>query len=257
MPDERVKRRRRGRYGFLPPLLITAALLISLVLTGGLFFKIKEIRVEGAYAVNPAEVAALSGYSQGDNMFLINKAAAARAITVRLPYVRSVRIRRDWPGSVVIIITEAAPAAMAEYRGAYWLFDAQGRILETESLLVRPKMPLVKGFSLLDPMIGTKVFPDYSDTEKLEPLLMLLRALQAEDMWQDTGEIDMSLLSNLRFTYAGIYRVELGPPEELNKKLKKMISALEREEISGKGAGTFYLADAADDRPVRFMPDNN
>jgi cell division septal protein FtsQ len=257
MPNERAGRRRRGKVGVLLTFLIIAALILSLLLTSGLFFVVREIRVEGVYAVSAAEVIELSGYAQGDNMFLINKPAAARAITSRLPYVSNVRIRRDWPGRVVIVITEAAPAAMAEHRGVFWLFDTQGRLLETAPLLTRPPgIPVVKGFSLLDPMIGTKIFPVFEDTAKPDPLLRLLREMQTENVWQGVSEIDITHLSNICFSYAGKYRVELGPPEAIGKKLQTMMLALEREEVYGRGPGTFFLADAAYDRPVRFVPDN-
>jgi cell division septal protein FtsQ len=260
MPNER--RRRKGKVGFLLIFLVIAFALL-LVFTGGLFFEVREITVEGAYAVSSAEVIALSGYAQGDNMFLINKAAATRAITAGMPYVRSVRIRRDWPGRVVIVISESAPAAMVEHRDerldedrhVYWMFDTQGMLLETAPMLAVPTVPVVKGFALLDPMIGTRVYPVYEDTAKLEPLLSLLRVMQAEEIWQDVGEIDVSLLSNIRFTYTGQYKVELGPPEAIEKKLQVMMLALEREEVSGRGAGTFNLAPVAEDGQARFVPD--
>ncbi|MCL2002507.1 MAG: FtsQ-type POTRA domain-containing protein [Oscillospiraceae bacterium] len=256
MPKDRKKRRRRGKVGFLLTFLVIAFLLL-LILSSGLFFKVSDIRVEGAYAVSPERVIELSGYAHGDNMFLLNKAAAARAVTAGMPYVRSVRIKRDWPGRVVIVVSEAAPAAMAAHEGEYWLFDAQGRLLETARLIPAPKLPNVKGLSFLDPMVGTKVFPIHEDTAKLEPLLSLLRAMQTENLWHDVAEIDISALSNVRFTYTEQYRVEMGPPEAMEKKLQIMMLALERESVSGRGPGTFYLADAAEDKPVRFVPDGN
>jgi cell division septal protein FtsQ len=256
MPNERVNHRRRGKVGVLITFLIIAAFVLSLVLTSGIFFKVREIRVEGVYAVSASEVTELSGYLPGDNMFLINKAAAARSITSRMPYVRNVRIRRDWPGRVVIVITESAPAAAAEHRGVYWLFDAQGRLLETARIFELPGIPVVNGFTLLDPMIGTKIYPGVEDTAKLDPLLNLLREMQSQDIWHEVSDIDISHLSNIVFNYAGQYRVELGSPEAVQKKLQVLSLALEQAEIAERGPGTFYLAEAAEDRPVRFVPDS-
>jgi cell division protein FtsQ len=254
MPNDRAKRKRRGRYGVLVTILIVAAFCFALILTSGLFFKVSDIRVEGAYAVDSADVIRLSGYTRGDNMFLINKASAARAITTGMPYVRSVRVRRDWPGGVVIVITESAPAAKINHRGINWLFDAQGRLLEIA--FTEPSLPVVTGFALIDPMIGTAIYPYPGDAAKLEPLLTLLRVLLAEEILRDVSEIDISRLSNVTFTYLNKYKVELGPPEAIEKKISMMLMALEDERVSARGPGTFILADAAEDRPVRFVPGN-
>jgi cell division protein FtsQ len=256
MQHQKMNRRRRGRVGILITFLIVFALIFSLILTSGLFFSVREIVVEGAYAVSKAEVIVLSGFAPGDNMFFINKAAAARAITSRMPYVGSVRIRRDWPGRVVIVISEAAPAAMVEHRDVYWLFDAQGRLLETTSLLILPDIPVVNGFSLLDPMVGTKIFPAVDDSAKLDPLLTLIQEMQNKDIWPDVSEIDITHISNIIFSYTTQYRVELGSPEAIGKKLQVLLLALEQEEVTDRGPGTFFLADAADDKPVRFVPNN-
>ena len=253
--QERKKRRRRGRYSFLLTFFVIAALIFLLILTSSLFFNIKEIRVEGTSATNPQEIAQLSGISAGDNIFLINKRAAYHAISAKLPYVKAVRIKRDWPGTVVIIITESAPAALIEHRGAYWLIDAQGTLLESSSLLAAPKLPVVKGMALLDPVPGTKLYLAFDDTAKGEPLLGLLEMMQAEGVWEDVGEIDITQISAIRFTYRGIYKVDLGTPEGFARKFQVMLLALEDEKVSGRGPGTLYVDGVADGKNARFVPD--
>ncbi|MDR0324555.1 MAG: FtsQ-type POTRA domain-containing protein [Oscillospiraceae bacterium] len=254
--QERKKRRRRGRYSFLLTFFVAAALIFALVLTSGLFFNIREIRVEGVTVTNPQEIIALSGYTIGENIFLINKRAAYHSITASLPYVKAVRTRRDWPGTVVIIITEAAPAAMIEHRGVYWVFDSQGSLLESVPALTPPKLPVIKGMALLDdPVPGTKLYPVTEDTAKSGPLLDLIGVMLAEGVWEDVGEIDITQLSGIRFTYKGIYKVELGPPDALAQKFRVMLLALEDEKVSGRGPGTLYIDGIADGKNARFIPD--
>ena len=250
---ERKKRRRRGRYGFLLTFFVVAALVFLFIFTSGLFFKIKEIRVEGVSAANPQEIVDLSGFSHGENIFLINKIAAVRSIIAKLPHVKAVRIKRELPGTVVMIITEAVPAAMIEHRGSYWIVDTQGEILESVSILTPPALPRVKGMALLDPMPGTKIYPAFDDAAKLDPLFDLLRSMREEGVLDGVGEIDISKLSAVRFTYAGKYTVELGTPEHLTQKFQVFTLAL--EQISDRGPGTLHLDGAAEDKPVRFIPD--
>ncbi len=244
--------KKRRRYSFLLVFFVVVALIIAFVLSSGLFFKVREIRVEGAAVYDEQEVASLSGIESGDNIFLINKSAAAKNILGKLPYADAVRISRDLPGTVVIHLTEAAPAGMIENRGSYWLFDTQGNLLESVAVLTPPKLPVVRGVTLTAPLLGDELnFPD-EDKPKSEPLLELLRALQAHELWDGVTELDVSQLSNLRFTY-GEYKVELGTPDMLEKKMQTMVLAL--EQISDKGAGTLYLAPVAEDQPSRFVPD--
>jgi cell division protein FtsQ len=252
--SQRVKRKRRGRSGFLLTLFVIIALIFSFVLTGGLFFKIKDIRVEGLTVTNQQEIVSLTGFNYGDNIFFINKMAAVRAILAKNPYVTAVRIKRDLPGTVILIITESAPAAMVEHRGRVWLFDAQGKLLESALPVQTTNVPLVKGISLLDPMAGTKLYPVFEDTAKLDPLLHLLQTMQTEGIWEDVREIDITLLSNLRFTYMDQYTVELGMPDALDEKFRTMLESLKKEEIRGWPSGTFLLADVAEGKNGRFIP---
>ncbi len=244
--------KKRRRYSFLLIFFVIVALIIAFVLTSGLFFKVKEIRVEGATVYGEQEVADLSGIAAGDNIFLINKTNAARNILAKLPYVKGVRISRDLPGTVVIHLTEAAPAGMIENRGAYWLFDTQGTLLESVPVLTPPRLPVVKGVTLSSPLSGDELNFSEQDKAKREPLLELLRMLQSFAIWEGVSAIDVSLLSNLRFTY-GECAVELGTPDMLEKKLRTMELAL--EQIGGKDAGILYLAPVAEGQPSRFVPD--
>ncbi|MCL1806278.1 MAG: FtsQ-type POTRA domain-containing protein [Oscillospiraceae bacterium] len=252
MPGER-KRRRRGRYSFLLTFFVAAALIFAFVLTSGFFFKIKHIEFEGVSVTSQAKIKELLGFSEGDHIFLINKSGSANSILANMPYVKTVRIKRSLPGTVLVIITEAEPAAMIEYRGEVWLFDAQGKLLESVASYNTPDLPVVTGFELFSPMEGTTIYPAFEDTAKKEPLLELLQTMREEGIWEGVGEIDLTQISNICFTYNEIYTVELGLPNKFDRKIQIMNQALQDEKVSGRGAGTLYLADAGE-KPVRFVP---
>jgi cell division protein FtsQ len=228
---------------------MAAFLTFLLIFSSGLFFKVKEIRVEGAVVVSAAEAIELSGFDHGDNILLINKTAARRALTSSLPYVRDVRVKRELPGRVVIIITEAEAAAMAAYRGSHWLFDFHGNLLEEAS---RAGLPLVTGLALQEPVAGTKLHTEPEDEAKIEPLLDLLRVMSCKGMLNEVGEINLSRLSNITFTYMERLRVELGAPEGFLRKIELMLGSFEQEGVPDAGPGTFYFGEG---RHGRFAPD--
>lgn len=245
-----MQQRKKKKHSVLLIFFVAAVLVVAFVLTSGLFFKVTAIRVEGGLVTGEKEVAEMSGISLGDNIFFINKVSAARNIKAQLPYVQEVRISRSLPGTVLIRVTEAAPAGMIEDRGAYWLFDTQGVLLESVPVLTPPKLPVVRGLTLVSPLPGGELDVPEEDRVKVAPLLELLRTLLAEGLWEDVSSADVSRLANLRFTYKEI-AVELGAPDLLERKLRTMSLAL--EQIGG--AGTLYLAPVAEGQPSRFIPE--
>jgi cell division protein FtsQ len=247
------RHRGRKKSGVLPVILLIGFLLVVLLVTSGLFFKVKDIVVEGNSVVSKDEIIDVSGLSLDDSILLINKTAAARSLISGLPYVKAVRIKRELPGTVVIIITEAGPAAKISYRGASWIFDAYGSLLEPVAVTARPDLPLVKGFALLDPVAGTRLYTGEDDEPKIEPLLTLLQIMIEEGLLKDVGEIDLSRLSNITFTYLN-YKAELGQPDGFRRKIEVMLMALEDDRVSGAESGTFNLANA-ENRTVGFVPD--
>jgi len=210
--------------------------------------------VEGDTVASKTDVIELSGFSQGDNILLINKTAAQRSIVSRLSYVKAVRIKRELPGRVVIIVTEARPSAMAEHRDKVWIFDEYGSLLEAVPVK-KSNLPEIKGFSLLDPVEGTRVYADEDDETKIEPLLELLQVMVATDIIDDVCEIDLSMLSNITFTYKEIYSVELGVPEGFSRKVEMMAESLKNGNVAAAGPGTFKFGEGTD-RSGSFIPSN-
>ncbi len=95
-----------------------------------LFFKAEQIFVTGTSRYSQQQVLQASGIRQGGNLFLLNKHQAAASITEQLPYVESVRIRRQLPNALHIEITECAHPLALEQDGAVWLLNGSGTLRE-------------------------------------------------------------------------------------------------------------------------------
>ena len=246
------RRRRKKSHGFLVVFFVLVALLLAFSLSSGLFFKITDIRVEGASAYTPEQIREAAGYKLGENIMLINKTAASRNIFNNLPYVEQVKIRRELPGTVVIEIVEAAPVAMFRIDDRYWLINDAGMLLESVPSIAPPKLPLVIGMPLLAPLEGTAMGVSEKDRPKTAPLLELIKALIESDYWKEVTRIDMTALSDVRFDYAGRFTVSLGVPENISFKLELMEAAIGQFEDYQKG-----FLDISDDenRIVRLIPD--
>lgn len=249
-------RHRRGRYRFLMTIFAVVALVVAFYLSSGLFFKITTIRVDGLQVYSEADIRAQSGFEIGENIFMINKMSAARTIMTKFPYVERVRIRRELPGTVVIEITESAPAALLVHNENGWIINTKGMLLESKPLSEAPDITRVTGIELIAPVVGNSVYFSDEEQSKKEPLLELLALLAERNMLGDVAEIDIEYLSNFIFTYTDRFTVEMGFPEDMGKKLDFLIESIPMLEEKSPGShGRFYLETAVTDNRVRFAPE--
>ncbi len=89
------------------------------------------MQVLGARHTPLGEVLAVTGLAARPPLIDVETGADAAALE-RLPWVRTARVRRDWPDGVTVSIVERRPvAALPLAPGRYALADATGRVLAT------------------------------------------------------------------------------------------------------------------------------
>jgi cell division protein FtsQ len=122
------KRLRRVSVG----LGVVAALSAIGGITRTPLLDVDHIEVVGAVHTGVDRVAAATGIHRGDALLTVGLGRAARAVAA-LPWVETVRVRRDWPGTVRVSVVEREPAAAAPVRGGGWvLLDVTGRQLAVQ-----------------------------------------------------------------------------------------------------------------------------
>lgn len=126
----------------------------AIVAALSLFFKADQIFVTGTSRYSQQQVLQASGIRQGGNLFLLNKHQAAAAITDQLPYVESVRIRRQLPNALRIEITECTHPLALEQDGALWLLNGNGKLIDKLQPGQGESCPLVTGLTLTSPQLG-------------------------------------------------------------------------------------------------------
>ncbi len=221
--NRRHGRRNRGRFGFLFKLLCVLALVTALTVGATVFFRVEYVEVTGNSRYTQEEVAAASGIQIGDNLYGMNKNAAARQVRQTLPYVEELSIWRSLPNKVFIKVTEcqaaarvAAPANSgagergaaaqepsedgsagssaqeAEYLEAArepWLISAAGKLLEPAP--EDSTVMLVTGITPLAPRAGTLMALPQEESAKKEALLSLLSAMEELGLMGSASEINL------------------------------------------------------------------
>ncbi len=220
--NRRHGRRNRGRFGFLFKLLCVLAVVTALTVGATVFFRVEYVEVTGNSRYTQEEVAAASGIKIGDNLYGMNKNAAARQVRQTLPYVEELSIWRSLPNRVFIKVTEcqaaarvAAPADFgsgergaaqepseddpdgssaqeAEYLEAArepWLISSAGKLLEPAP--ENSEVMLVTGITPLAPRAGTLMALPQEESAKKEALLSLLSAMEELGLMGSASEIDL------------------------------------------------------------------
>lgn len=226
-------RYRRGRFQALTRLLCLALMLGAVAAALTIFFKAETVTVEGNLRYTQDEILAASGIETGDNLFLLNKVAAAQRIYRALPYVESVSIRRGLPSSLFITVTECrAAAAVGDGAGGYWFISTKGKLLEQSG--VRPEgLTLVQGAAAQEGVSGGAL--RFEDEALCTALLTLLDAAQQQGVLAGLGRVDLSDATRLRFSYLNRFTVELPWDSDYSRRLRYLLRTVEELEDNQTG----------------------
>ena len=247
--NNRRRYRRKRRFGFLYKLLAFIALLVALVMGATVFFRVEDIVVAGNVRYGQQEIVDASGVLQGDNLFGMNKFDTARQIRQKLPYVEGVNIRRGWPDTLIITVTECLPAARVAGEEEEWLISRSGKVLElveqADTAVAR-----VDGIRIVEPEPGLPMVVRETQQARCDGLLALLQALDQCGMTGKVTRIDMTSPSRTLMDFDGRFTVKLpvnGDFDYLLGAMDKAIASLEEYET-----GTLDLT--VKDYTVVFSP---
>jgi cell division protein FtsQ len=122
----RVRRRRRLLAAGLAAVALVAG-TAQLVRTP--LFGLTAIRVEGTAALPRAAVLEAAGVRPGQPYVGLDLEAIRRRVAA-LPRVATVRVVRDYPSSLRILVAERTAVATVAAAGRYWLVAADGTVLD-------------------------------------------------------------------------------------------------------------------------------
>ena len=218
-------KKKNKRNAMLAPLLFVLVIIV-LVFVIGLFFRVKNITVEGAETYTDAEILEASGIEEGDNLFFINRFTASSNIFSRLPYVDSASIERSFPDTIHITVVESCAVAYIDWQGQYWMFTAGGKLLGSLKAEEAASLVAVSGFEPDSPTVGDALSVPTDQKSRCTLALAVLSALQTNDMLTETSALDVTDPSCAVTTYDTRFSVKLGSAEQLDYKLSVLLAAI-------------------------------
>lgn len=226
------KKRRRCKVvkALLFTLLMAASAFVVLSLT--VLFKIETVSVEGDTRYSSKEIIEQSQVEIGDNLWLTTSSKVTEKVSVALPYVKSVEVKRTIPSGVVLEVTETTPKYSVKNKKKYVLMDENGKVLETNGK--KGKTVLLTGIEFEEFVPGMKA---KAVTEENYALAMEIVSY-GENSGLSFTKINVKNVNQMTAIYKGKIRLEFGSGADLETKMKmaeKIINTLEEEKNDQEG----------------------
>jgi hypothetical protein len=143
--------------GSRPALKATAAIAIgAAIIGGGLYahrvltqsprFAITEIRSPLLERLTPAELERALGIKVGDNLIAVSLQAGEQNLSA-LPWVKSVRLRRELPHALAVDLVERKPAGLVSLGGPLYLVEKDGVPFKRATLAETEGLPVITGIA--------------------------------------------------------------------------------------------------------------
>ncbi|MGM9614402.1 MAG: cell division protein FtsQ/DivIB [Oscillospiraceae bacterium] len=240
------KKKRHSLFAPISVLLVGVAIVFGM----GVFFRVQEIEVVGSVSYTDEEVIEASGIDVGDNLFFINRISASSRIFARLPLVEEASIERELPNKIIITVDESFAMAYVNWEGQYWMMTGNCKLLGSGSVTEVAGLIRVLNVTPVEPKAGEIMQVDASESLKLSYLQTLLHAMQLMGMTDDVKDIDMTNPADPTFRYLDRFTVKMGPNENVDYKLRMLLSAVEQMESDMTGT-----VDLAEGTAVHVSPD--
>jgi cell division protein FtsQ len=128
-------------------LLLCSAIALALYISSGKMkpsFPIKNIVFSGNRHLTDSELKALTGLHAKESLVTLSHKKLAQALLTS-PWIRSVSIRKEFPETVSVSITEAVPFVLLNMNGTLFLVDEKGKLLEELKGNLMPFLPIITG----------------------------------------------------------------------------------------------------------------
>lgn len=232
-PDEKrreqlKKRRQKKLIRRIVSISVIAIAVIALLITLSLtfLFKIDTIKIVGNESYTNKEITAVLPIEKEDNLFISDTKGAAEKLTHNLPYIYKAEIKRKFPSTIVVNITEVEKIyAVVNSDKTYTLLDKDLKVLEC-NVIKRPQGSVViRKLALSSAEPGNTAGID--DEKLMEDILNLTAAIDTMKLDEITAIYSKDINNNY-MTYDKRITYKLGTTENLESKIYSALSATEK-----------------------------
>ena len=227
--------RKIRKYLFHYILLAAFCLAILFVMCYTVFFKLDKIQVNGCSVYSQAQIIDEIGAQKGESLFKVNISNAEKLLVGKLPYVRSVKISRQFPTTLKVDVQEEKVLGAVYTNEGFAILSTTGKVLETKVLALREGIPRIVGLVGLTYETGGYLRKsDTKDGELLDQIKVLQEVQKqlAANQLTDITYYDVGDILNIEVMLEDKLLLKLGSASEMDYKLEFISKVL-----AGKKSG--------------------
>ncbi len=235
----KAKRRtvKRIDKGLFKRLVIMAGVVVAVLLSMIIFFRVDNIVVRGSSYYTEEEVVQVCGVATGDNLLTLSRGKISGSIMAPLKYVESVKVERQLPNTLVIYVTESKPRyAVQDTRGDYFLMTAGGKIVEQISASQAKEFTVVQELVIQPPAIGEEIQiyaesgAESKASGQLTAMKTLLTAIEEANLGRHIASVQIPSSYKISLWYEDRFLVELANTSKIDRKLEYLKIVVEKQE---------------------------
>ena len=208
------KRQRRLRRLLSFILAITIIVILVGFFLRSDFFNINNISIEGNSNISKEKLLHISSIIEGENIFRISTKTAKENI-MKLPYVKSVQIKRKFPKEIEIEVVEREEKLLVKNISMYYVVDEEGHVLnEIDSNI--ENLPVVLGLKTDKIVLGDNLFLNL-ELEEFEDFIVEGDKL---NILSDMESIDIDTEGNVNISIKKGIDVAFGPIDNVKYKIR-------------------------------------
>lgn len=226
--------------------VVAATLLIVAVITAcNFFFSIDMIVVDGTGHYSFTEITEACSIEKGQMLLTVSEKKISQTLTERFAFVRSVKVEKQYPSTVVITVEEEKPEFYFEMSGEYFLVTRSLKVLEQFALEEKliDLYPDAMEVLLPEPsrvMVGEKVvFATPSKSRHTDEVLTMLAGSR---LMSGITAIDLSDRFDITVVYEERITVHMGSATDFEDKLDLSLAMIKAH--SDKATGVLYAENA-------------
>ena len=229
-------------------LKVTLALSIVILIVFVAFhpyFRVRNITIEGNYAVSDEEIMDALGIEYNSHMFNLYGSACSD-LKNNNPYIRDIDIDRDFPSSMTIKVNERRKLAYIKTPDGYIAVDEEGMVLEFSASYSDAVRPVMCGLNVNSAVLGHKI--DITDDSKFRQLIVLLSTALSEGENERIGYSLFENIKEVRIVPSGIIFMMVYLPDGTSLQVKLANMATIGDDIH-------WLAYAIENDAFKGLPD--
>lgn len=244
------KRRIRRNRAILGVVLVLIALLVGILLSINLLFKVTGFRVENPDKSTPADTGVYTeqqiidqlGIQTGENLFGFSAAQKTRELSAAMPYLETAEVCISLPGTVVVKVKPATECFKLQLAAGWAVLSDRLKILQIQAeepsgLILLQGSPAAGQSaapgSVLELVAQQILAPDdaaatmeNAQSSVNATLTALVAELDRQGLLADTTMLTITDLSEISFLYQGRISVQLGTANNLEYKLRLAAKAI-------------------------------